>query len=83
MGYLVPDDVLRQAGVSEAEARLELACALFDADRLDAAQAAMVAGIDREAFDAELERRGIPLIRPTVADFEEDLRTLRNRDNAA
>lgn len=79
----IPDNILRSLGHSERDVLLELACVLFDADKIDASAAAELARLDRDAFEAELRRRRIPVVRPTVEDFESDLRVLRDWDRAA
>ncbi|MBL8874536.1 MAG: UPF0175 family protein [Phycisphaerae bacterium] len=83
MCYHIPDSALRNAGVSEGEARLELACRFFDIGKLDVAAACELAGLDRDSFEAALRERKIAVVRPTVADFEQDLRTLQSWGDAA
>jgi predicted HTH domain antitoxin len=72
----IPDDVLRQAGLTEVEARLEFACRLFDAQRLRVNQAARFACLDRYAFEDELSKRGLAVYRPTVEDLQRDVAAL-------
>ena len=36
MPVIIPDETLKQAGLTEKEALIEIACRLFDADKLDA-----------------------------------------------
>ncbi len=71
----VPGDVLEQAGISEKEALLELACRLFETDRLTVFLAAKVAGLSQAEFEGVLLDRKIPLYRYTEEDLENDLRT--------
>jgi hypothetical protein len=33
MPVIIPDETLKQAGLTESEARIEIACRLFDADK--------------------------------------------------
>lgn len=73
----VPDNLLETAGISEREARVELACRLFHIGRLDLWPAAQLAGLTRVDFEDELSRRGIPIFRPTIADLQDDLNTLK------
>jgi predicted HTH domain antitoxin len=61
MSLTIPDSVLEQAGLSEDEARVEIACRLFEMRRLSLWQAAQWAGLARVEMEAELLRRGIPL----------------------
>ena len=70
------DEVLQQAGMSAEEARIEIACRLFDAEKLALWPAAQLAELSRVAFEEELHRRRIPIYRPTIADLKADLETL-------
>jgi predicted HTH domain antitoxin len=72
----VPDEVLRQAGLSEREALLEFACRLFDAGRLSRWAAAQLAGLDRNGMEDALLERNIPIYRPTAEDLAQDLANL-------
>jgi predicted HTH domain antitoxin len=76
MPLVIPDDVLRQTGLSEREALIEFACRLFDAQRLSVHEAARLAGMQRYEFEAELRKRNIPIYRPTVQELEKDLEAL-------
>jgi predicted HTH domain antitoxin len=60
--------------LSESDLRLDLACALFAAGRISRTVAADMAGVDRNAFDAELYRRRIPSY--TEEMLAQDLETL-------
>ena len=73
---IVPDEVLRQAGLSEREALLEFACRLFDAGRLSLWSAAQLAGLDRNGMEDALLERNIPIYRPTAEDLAQDLANL-------
>lgn len=55
----LPDDP-NLADMSEADIRLDLACALFAAGRISRMVACRIAGIERSPFDQELVRRHIP-----------------------
>jgi len=72
----IPDDALKEAGLTEAEASIELACRLFDIGRLSLWSAAHVAGLSRTEFESELLNRRIPIYRPTPADLAEDMAAL-------
>lgn len=72
----IPEDVLKEAGLSEGEALVEFACRLFDAGKLTLWTAARLAGLDRTAMEDALLSRGIAIYRPSVADLELDLRTI-------
>lgn len=72
------EDILKQAGLTEQDVVIELACHLFDAERLPLWPAAQLCGMDRVAFEEELRKRKIAIYRPTVEDVLEDLRTLND-----
>lgn len=76
MPLTITDELLRQAGLSEDEARIEFACRLFEAGRLGLWSAARWCGLPRVQFEAELFRRLIPLYRPTLRDLENELDNL-------
>lgn len=76
MPLTLSDDVLKQAGMSAEEARIEIACRLFDAGKLALWPAAQLAQLSRVAFEEELHRRNIPIYRPTADDLKADLETL-------
>lgn len=58
------------------EARIEIACRLFDAGKLALWPAAQLAQLSRTEFEEELHRRQIAIYRPSVADLKDDLETL-------
>ncbi len=72
----IPDEVLREAGLTEADALLELACRLFETGRLSLPSAARLARLDRNAMEDALLARRIPIYRPTPEDFINDLEAL-------
>ena len=65
----LPDDPAL-ADMSEADIRLDLACAMFAAGRTSRAVACRIAGIERLAFDQELIRRRIPSFTDEMLDDE-------------
>ncbi len=65
-------------GQSEQEARIELACVLFDSGRLELWPAAKVAGLSRPQFETELLKRKIPIFRPCEDDLRKDLEAFRD-----
>jgi predicted HTH domain antitoxin len=75
----IPDTVLQSARMSESELRREIAVMLFRNDRLTLGQASELAGMNRLTFQHLLKSLEIPL-HYDVADFEEDLQTLRRLD---
>lgn len=72
----IPNDVLRQAGLTEQEAVLELACRLFQTGRLGLFQAAQLAGLPQAEFEDFLLEHGIPLYAYSENDLRDDLSTL-------
>lgn len=68
---------MAKAGITGQEALVELACRLFDIGRLELWPAAQLAGMTRMDFEAALARRRIPIYRPTIEDFQNDLEILR------
>jgi predicted HTH domain antitoxin len=77
MPVVIPDEVLQQAGLSEREALIEIACRLFDLEKLYLPDAARLAGLTRVEMEGELMKRKIPIYRPTVEDLMSDLETLK------
>jgi predicted HTH domain antitoxin len=77
MPLTIPDEVLKQAGLTQREALIEFACRLFDAERIDVHQAARIAGLDRYAFEEELRKRGLAVYRVTEEDLKHDLEAFR------
>jgi predicted HTH domain antitoxin len=75
----IPEDIQLAAGLDEQGMLLELACRLFDANRLPITQAARLAGMDRLHFEDALHERKIPIYRYDEKDFRDDLETLDRR----
>ncbi len=73
MPVVIPDEVLKEAGLTEREALIEIACRLFDIEKLHLWPAAQLAGLTRVEMEGELAKRNIPIYRPTVEDLEEEL----------
>ena len=61
----------------EQEARIEIACRLFEAEKLPLWPAAQFAGLSRAEFEAELRQRGLPVYRITEEHYQQDLEALR------
>lgn len=76
MPVVISDEILQHAKLTEREALIEIACHLFDSQRVGKGLAARMAGLTRLEFEEELIRRGLPVIRYTEEMFEEDLKTL-------
>ena len=60
---IIPDETLKRAGLSEDEARIEIACRLYDADKLHLWPAAQLARLCRDEFESALISRGIAVHR--------------------
>ena len=69
MPLTLSDDVLKQAGMTADEARVEIACRLFDADKLALWPAAQMAELSRIQFEGELMKRKIPMYRLSLDDL--------------
>lgn len=74
----IPDDLLREAGLSEKDALVELACRLFDAGKLTLHSAARLAGLDRGQMEDALLERSMPIFRPSAAEVADDLANLKD-----
>lgn len=72
----IPEDILKEAGLTEREAVIEFACRLFDAGKLTLWSAARLAGLNRGEMEDALLTRGIAVYRPQESDLAEDLSTL-------
>jgi predicted HTH domain antitoxin len=78
MPVTIPDEVLQLAGWSEREALIEIACWLFDKEKLRLWPAAQLAGMSRGEFEAELWTRNIPIYRITPEYWAQERRTLEH-----
>jgi predicted HTH domain antitoxin len=76
MNVVIPEEVLHAARLSENELKVEIAVMLFEREKLSLGQASRLAGMDYSEFQHLLASRNVP-VHYDVADFEEDLETLR------
>ena len=76
MPITISDDLLRETGLSEREALVEVACRLFDAGKLTLWSAARWTGLSRVDFEDQLRQRHIAIYRPGLDDLADDLVTL-------
>lgn len=76
MSILISDDILQSARLTEDEFKQEIAVLLFQKEKLTLAQASRFAGMTRLQFQHLLASRKIP-VHYDVAEFEEDLKTLK------
>jgi predicted HTH domain antitoxin len=63
MPVLITDDLLTETGMSERDAKVEIACRLFAAGRWPLPAATRWTGLSRVDFERELVARGLPLVR--------------------
>ena len=77
MTVTIPDEAIGGLNFSPEQARLELAVALFAANRVSTARGARIAGLTFIDFQRELGRRRIPM-HYGVEDWEKDLETIRS-----
>ena len=77
MPLVIPDDALEAAGLSEQEAKLEIACRWFDEGKLTIGHAARLANLTELAFETELSARGIPRYRYTGEMLDRDVEALK------
>ena len=73
MPLLIDDETLDALGLTEREARIEIACRLYDAEKIALWPAAKLAGFGtRSEMEAELLDRGLAVFRYTEEDWEQD-----------
>jgi predicted HTH domain antitoxin len=70
----IPDNLADKANVTEREALIELACRLFDAERISKFEATSLTGLSRIEFEEQLVSRKLPRIRISDEEFMHDLR---------
>jgi predicted HTH domain antitoxin len=78
MTITIPDDIARRGGVTERDVLVELACKLYNADRIQKAEATRMTGLSRAEFEAELTSRGLPWIRVRDDDALADIERARS-----
>jgi predicted HTH domain antitoxin len=78
MPVTIPDHVLRQAGLTEREALIEIACRLYAAGRLEMHPASQLAGLTRLEFEAALYQRDLPVHIYTEEMIEQDIAFVRS-----
>ena len=77
MPLIISDETLHAAGMSEEDAKTEIACRWFDTGKLTIGHAARFAGLSETEFEAQLERRGLPRYRYTEEMLDRDVETLK------
>jgi predicted HTH domain antitoxin len=76
MVIVIPDEILHAAHMTETEMARALAVAVFQQEKLTLGQAARLAGMSQWDFRGLLVGQDVPQ-HYNVADFEEDVATLR------
>ncbi len=76
MSVVISDEVLQSAHISKEELLQEVALLLYERSKLTLGQASELAEVSQLQFQFLLAARRIPL-HYDVAEFEADLRTLR------
>jgi predicted HTH domain antitoxin len=76
MSLVIPDEILHAAHISALELKQEIAILLFQKEKLSLAQASQFAQLPLLQFQHLLASRSIP-VHYDVAEFEEDLQTLK------
>jgi predicted HTH domain antitoxin len=71
----IPDQIIKQSGLSAEEILLKVALVFFQEEKLTLGQASRLAGLHQFEFQKELAKRGIP-VHYGQEDFENDLRTV-------
>jgi predicted HTH domain antitoxin len=71
----IPDDILEDAGLTEADCLIELAVHLYAERRVTIGQALRISRISRAGFEEELARRNISLY--SVEDLNRDVEALK------
>ena len=73
----VPDDLLKRLGPNDEDALLEIACRLYETQRLKFDEAARLANVDLDTFAAGCASRKIPVYWYRSEDLQSDLETLK------
>ena len=76
MGLVIPAEIVQATRMTEAELAQEIAVFPFQKGKLTLGQAGRLAGMSQFQFQHLLASRQIP-VHCDVAEFEEDLKTLR------
>ena len=69
--------MLTAAGLSEEQAKLEIACRLYDAGKLSMPEATRWAQVPRTEFESALLVRGLPLIRVDEDYWQTELHNMQ------
>jgi predicted HTH domain antitoxin len=76
MPLLISDEMLSQTGLSERQAKIEIACRLYAASQLSMPSATQWTGLSRVEFEQELLARDLPLVRVDDEYWRGELQSL-------
>ena len=76
MTLKIPDDLLQAAKLDEQGLLVELACHLFDSQRLSLGQAARLAAVSRTELEDQLHDRGIAAFLYGEEELRQDIEAL-------
>lgn len=71
----IPEDILKESGLTEEDCRVELATRMYAGRRISLGQALRLARLDRGSFERALAERDITLY--TIEDLHADVKALR------
>lgn len=77
MSLTITSDQLRDAGLSECEAQIEIACRLYNAEKISMPTAVRWSGLPRSELEEALLSRGLWLLKPKIEDVQSDITALR------
>ena len=78
MPLTISDPDLEKMGMTEDEARVEIACRMYDCGKLSFGPAIRWSGLTRTAFESALIDRGLPVYRITEEMLREELEAADN-----
>lgn len=76
MPLVIDDTILQNAGLTEQQAKLEFACAMFASGKIDFPASCAIAGLERIDIHQELGKRGLDSFGYTPDDLKQDIQTL-------
>ena len=77
----ISEEIVKTAGLNDAQMKSEIAIMLFQQERLTLGQASKLAGLHQIQFQKELAKRKIS-VHYDVAEFEKDLENVKLHLNA-
>ena len=76
MSVVIPEDILKATGMTEAELKLEMALMLYKQQKISSGKVRAWTGLTVLEFQHELAKRGL-CINYDVEDFQADVQTLK------